>query len=192
MTLWDQLIGWLPSRILEEATLGNIQLLKVSERKQLGRKIDNQGSKESSAPDSSIRSRIIGKLPKTDSWILASTGTEIRKYVDELALLTLFSAFLLAAKKRKTKQWTYTTHPALEFALASQFTKNCESQKFSHEWNFQGNTRKKINAREFKISLHLTFKSYLKMTLWDQLIGCLPSRRLEEATLGNLQFLIYR
>ena len=46
-----------------------------------------------------------------------------------------------------------------------------------------------MNARDFKIILHLSFESSWTMTLWDQLIGWLPFRRLKEATLGNLRFL---
>ena len=48
---------------------------------------------------------------------------------------------------------------ALDFALTSQLTSNSESQQLSHDWHFQGNTRNKMNSREFKISLHLSFDS---------------------------------
>ena len=107
----------------------------------------------------SVSSRITQQLTKSDSWKLTSTGTQIQEYVDKFSLLTIFSDFPLARKIKKKKQTTFTTHPPLEFALASQFTLNGESQKLSHDQHFQGNTRNKMNTTEFKISLHLSFNS---------------------------------
>ena len=37
--------------LLEEATLGNLRLLTVAEQKQLGKKINDQGTEESSATE---------------------------------------------------------------------------------------------------------------------------------------------
>ena len=105
------------------------------------------------------------QLHKNDIWKLTSTGTKIRDYVDEITVLTFFSAFPLARKINRKKQTTFYNHPALDFALTSQFTSNVELQKLSHDQHSQGNTRNKMNAREFKNSLHLNLDSSLKMTL---------------------------
>ena len=98
-----------------------------------------------------------GQLPKNNSWKLTSTGMNIWEYIVKFSFLALFSPFLLERKIKRKKQTTFTTYPALEFDLAPQFTLNCESQKLVHDWNFQGNTRNKMNDREFQISLHLSF-----------------------------------
>ena len=81
----------------------------------------------------SVRSRMPRKIPKIKSWKLTSTGVKIWEYVDEFALLAFFSAFLLARKIERKKKTTFPTYPELEFALAPQFTLNCESQKLSHD-----------------------------------------------------------
>ena len=108
----------------------------------------------------SVHSRTTQQVPKNDSWKLTSTDTKIWEHVGKFDLLTFFSAFLLKRKVKRKKKTTFPSHPASDFALASQFTLNSESQQLSHYWNFQVNTRDKMNSREFKISLYLSFDSY--------------------------------
>ena len=51
MNLWDQSIGRLPYRRLEETTLGNLIFMMVAEQKLLVKKTDDQGAEESSNPE---------------------------------------------------------------------------------------------------------------------------------------------
>ena len=44
-------MGWIPSRRLEEAILGNLRFLTVAEQKPLGRKIYDQVAEELSSPE---------------------------------------------------------------------------------------------------------------------------------------------
>ena len=90
---------------------------------------------------------------------LTSTGTKIQEYIDEIALITFFSDSMLVCKIKRKKQTTFPTHPTLEFTIASQFILNCESQQLSHNCYLQGNTTNKMNAREFKIRLNISFDS---------------------------------
>ena len=159
MTLWYQLIGWLPSGSLEEVTLGNLRFLTVAEQKLLGRKTDDQVAEESSAPEFIMY--VQGWLDNFQKWQLEIgkhryRNSGIRWKIGYSHFILRFS---VGSKIKRKNQTTYPIHPALEFALASQFTPDYESQKLSHDWHFQGNTRNKMNSRESKISLHISFNS---------------------------------
>ena len=144
---------------LEEVTLGNLWFLTVSESKLLIRKTDEQGSEESYAPWFIMY--VKGWLHNFPKITVGNWRSQVQKFGNTLMnwLFSLYFQLCPWQKNKDKKKTTYTTHPALEFALASQFTSNCESQQASHYQHVQVNKRNKINAIEFKISIHLSFDS---------------------------------
>ena len=64
---------------------------------------------------------------------------------------------------------------ALEFALASKFTLNCDSQQLSHKQYFQDNTREKWMLDSLKLA-YILESTHLKQWLFDtsRYAGFLP------------------
>ena len=159
MTLWDQSIGWLLYWSSEEATLDNLILLTVAKQKPSGRKTDDQGDKESSAPEFILYVHgWLGNFPKmtVGNWRAHLQNSGIRWQICSSHFLFRFAI----GKKNKEKKENHISHPPcfwVRFSLTI-YLKFWVTESQSR-LIFLENTREKINAIEFRISLHVSFVS---------------------------------
>ena len=158
MTIWDQSICWLLSRILEEASLGNLWFLTVAEHKPLGRKADDQGSKESYTLDFILF--VQGWLTNFPKIIVKNWRAQVQNFGNTLTYLIFQLSFQLCCwQKNKGKKGDCISHPCIGVNFSPTIYFKLWVTATQAQLTFLWQRKEKMNAREFKISLHLSFGS---------------------------------